>query len=123
MNAETHEVKKKFMKKKGRIMLCISVILGTIAYGYILNVLGGNLPFVDALSTVVSVVAMIISIKMYVEQWMLWIVVDVVTVIMWGFAFAKGNDSIATLLMWMVYLINAIVMYTKWAREAKENAV
>lgn len=123
MNAETHEVKKKFMKKKGRIILCISVILGTVAYGYILNALGGNLPFVDALSTVVSVVAMIISIKMYVEQWMLWIVVDVVTVIMWGFAFAKGNDSIATLLMWMVYLINAIVMYTKWAREAKENAV
>ena len=55
---------------------------------------------------------MIISIKMYAEQWILWIVVDVVTVIMWAIAFAQGNDSIATLLMWIVYLGNAVVMYT-----------
>ena len=60
---------------------------------------------------------------MYMEQWILWIVVDVVTVAMWGIAFANGNDSIATLLMWIVYLGNAVIMYIKWAKEAKQNAV
>jgi nicotinamide mononucleotide transporter len=111
------------MNKKGRLVLGFAVIGGTIIYGFILKVMGGTLPFVDALSTVVSVVAMIISIKMYVEQWMLWIVVDVVTVIMWAFAFMKGNDSIATLLMWIVYLANAVIMYRKWAKEAKKSAI
>lgn len=123
MNQETHEVEKRFMTGKGRILMAAAVIGGTALYGLILKRLGGALPFVDAFSTVASVVAMIISIRMYMEQWTLWIVVDVVSVIMWAVAFARGNDSIATLLMWVVYLGNAVIMYFKWAREAKENAV
>ena len=123
MNTETHEVKKKEMNFNGKFILCGCVIVATIAYGFILKWLGGAMPFVDALSTVVSVIAMIVSIKMYAEQWILWIVVDVVTVIMWVIAFAQGNDSIATLLMWIVYLGNAVVMYVKWIKEAKANAV
>ena len=106
-----------------RILMTAAVVVGTIGYGFVLKILKGNLPFVDALSTVVSVVAMIISIGMYVEQWILWIVVDIVTVFMWYKAFSAGNDSIATLLMWIVYLGNAIIMYFKWAKEAKQHAV
>lgn len=123
MNAQTHEVEKRFMKKKGRLLLVLAVAAGTVGYGFVLRALGGALPFVDALSTVVSIVAMIVSIGMYVEQWLLWIAVDVVTVFMWAVAFAGGNDSIATLLMWIVYLGNAVIMYFKWAREAKGHAV
>lgn len=121
INSETHEVEKKSMKSSGRIKLALFVIIATGLYGLLLRYMGGSLPFVDALSTVVSVAAMIVSIKMYAEQWLLWIVVDVVTVIMWGDAFAKGNDSIATLLMWIIYLGNAVIMYFKWIREAKQN--
>lgn len=123
MNAETHEVEKKEMKFKGKLILGASVLGATIGYGYLLKLMGGALPYIDALSTVVSVVAMIVSIKMYAEQWILWIVVDIVTVIMWAIAFAQGNDSIATLLMWIVYLVNAVVMYVKWVKEAKANAI
>lgn len=122
MNSETHEVEKKQMTARGRIIMSLSVVLGTIAYGFVLKALGGALPFVDAMSTIVSVVAMIISVKMYMEQWILWIVVDVVTVIMWGIAFAHGSESIATLLMWIIYLGNAIIMYIRWAKEAKQSA-
>ena len=81
--------------------------------------MGGNLPFVDSMSTVVSVVAQILCIKRYVEQWVLWIVVDIVTVIMWIAAFFIGGESVATLLMWSVYLINAIIMFIKWSKETK----
>lgn len=123
MNTETHEVEKREMKRKGKILLGLCVAGATIVYGFVLKILGGSLPFIDALSTVVSVIAMIISIKMYAEQWILWIVVDVVTVIMWAIAFAQGNDSIATLLMWIAYLGNAVVMYVKWIKEAKSNAL
>ena len=123
INHETHEVEKRKMNLKGRIKLSLFVIIATALYGVLLRLLGGFLPFVDALSTVVSVAAMIISIKMYAEQWLLWIVVDVVTVIMWGVAFAQGNDSIATLLMWIVYLGNAVIMYFKWIGEVKQNEI
>ena len=123
MNSETHEVEKKRMTARGRIIMSLSVALGTAVYGFGLKALGGALPFVDAMSTVASIVAMIVSVKMYMEQWLLWIVVDVVTIIMWGIAFAHGNDSIATLLMWIVYLGNAVIMYIKWEKEANQNAV
>ncbi len=123
MNEETHEVEKKEMQPRRKILLGIIVAGATAVYGFILQTLGGTLPYVDALSTVVSVVAMIISIKMYAEQWILWIVVDVVTVIMWAFAFMQGSDSIATLLMWVVYLVNAFLMYAKWMKEARGHAV
>ena len=66
---------------------------------------------------------MIISVKMFMEQWIIWIVVDVVTVIMWVVAFSRGNESMATLLMWIVYLVNAVIMYFKWAKEAKTDVV
>ena len=111
------------MTKTGRGKLIFVTAAGTIAYGFFLKALGGALPFVDALSTVASVVAMVISVKMYMEQWIIWIVVDVVTVIMWAIAFANGNESMATLLMWIVYLGNAIIMYFKWAKEAEKDAV
>ena len=123
MNRETHEVVKKKMSIKGRFGLLFGTAFATFLYGLVLRALGGALPFVDALSTVASVVAMMISVKMYMEQWIIWIVVDVVTIMMWVVAFARGNESVATLLIWVVYLVNAIIMYRKWDREANENAV
>ncbi len=123
MNTETHEVEKKRMTLEGRGKLLAVTAFGTVIYGFVLKALGGSLPFVDSLSTVASVVAMVISVKMYMEQWIIWIIVDIVTVIMWGVAFAGGNESMATLLMWVVYLGNAVIMYFKWAKEADQNAV
>lgn len=123
MNEGTGEViKEKLPAKKSFVMYGITV-LGIVIYGLFLKFLGGNLPFVDSMSTVVSVVAQILSVRRLMEQWILWIVVDVVTVIMWGINFANGGESIATLLMWSIYLINAVIMYVKWSREVKTNAV
>lgn len=123
MNPETSEVEKRRMGRRGRLLLAAAIALGTLVYGFILGKLGGELPYVDAFSTVCSVAAMAVSVGMYMEQWAIWIAVDVVTVFMWAVAFAKGNDSVATLLMWIVYLGNAVIMYVKWQREAKRNAV
>lgn len=121
MNQDTKEVKKIRMGSKSRIIMLAAVGAATLLYGLLLKILGGSLPYIDALSTVVSVVAMIISIKMYAEQWLLWIIVDVVTIVMWAFSFIQGQDNIATLLMWVVYLVNAFIMMRKWNREARDG--
>ncbi len=123
MNTETHEVKKLKMTVKGRIILTAVIVALTVAYGIVLSLLGGNMPFVDAFSTVASVVALYIAIKMYIEQWMIWLVVDMVTVVMWAFAFANGTDSVATLIMWALYIANAVVMHIKWSKEIKGQKI
>lgn len=119
MNQEKHEVIKKRLKWwQDLILLCVCVV-GVFGYGWLLKLLGGNLPFVDSMSTVLSVIAQILMIKRFAEQWAIWIVVDIVTVIMWIAAFFNGGESIATLLMWSVYLINAIIMFVKWIKDTK----
>lgn len=121
MNIETTEVKKRHMTNKIRLISLAALAVGTVGYGFILKRMGDSLPFIDSFTTVSSVIAMIISVKMYSEQWWLWIAIDVFSVIMWLITFLNGNDSMATLLMWIVYLGNAIIMCIKWEREIARN--
>lgn len=120
MNAETTEVEKKLMNWSGRVVMTASIIAGTVGYGFVLKKLGDAMPFLDAFTTVTSVVAMVVSVKRFAEQWWIWVVVDIFTVYMWFRAFIQGNDSIATLIMWMVYLVNAVIMLIKWEKDARK---
>lgn len=119
INAETNVVYKKRMTIKQDILLAIISIVSVAGYAYILRLLGGNLPIVDSMSTVFSVIAQILMIKRFMEQWVIWIVVDVVSVIMWIAALSTEGASIAVLLMWAVYLANAVIMFVKWYRESR----
>lgn len=121
MNEENHEVKKIHMTNMSRIIWLFVMIVTTIIYGFILKNLGDAMPFVDSFTTVSSIIAMIVSVKMYSEQWWIWILVDVFSVYMWWCNFSIGNDNLATLLMWVVYLGNAIIMCIKWEKEASKN--
>lgn len=94
-----------------------------MAYGFVLKQMNGTLPFVDSMSTVFSVFAQILCIKRCMEQWVLWIIVDVVTVIMWVYALINKTGDMATVLMWSIYLINAIFMFTKWLKDSKKSTV
>lgn len=120
MNKETEEVVKKRLSLKKSIMSYGLVIVGTLGYGLFLKVLNGTLPFVDSMSTVFSVFAQFLCVKRYMEQWVLWVIVDVVTVIMWIYAFINGTGDMATVLMWSIYLINAIFMLIKWKKDTEE---
>lgn len=119
MNAATCEVVKRKLSIKVTTILFLGTTMAIVIYGAILSRMGGNLPYVDSVSTVLSVAAQILCVRRYREQWLLWIVVNTVTIIMWVFAFWNGGESVATLLMWSIYLINAVIMYQKWSREAK----
>ena len=123
MNEETGEVLKRRLPRNRRVWVYGLTAAAILLYGLVLKALGGNLPYVDSMSTVVSVTAQILSVKRLTEQWVLWIVVDVVTVVMWGINFAQGGETVATLAMWSVYLINAVIMYIRWNREGRANEV
>lgn len=121
MNTESHEVIKRHMTNKGRLLTVVGIAVGVVAYGYILKFMGDAMPFVDAFTTVSSVAAMIVSVKMFAEQWWIWVAIDVFTIYMWYVDFMNGSDNIATLLMWVVYLGNAVIMLVKWEKESRMN--
>lgn len=124
MNQETNEVSKIKMSNKNFAIMVLGTLLGTFVLGYISKMLGGNLPFVDALSTTVSIVAMIVSINRYTEQWILWLVVNTVTIGLWSYNFfITGGEDIATLVMWIIYWLNALISYIKWRKESNTKEV
>ncbi len=121
IDEETKEVEKSRLPIKWEIILLFISIGCIYLYGLVLKRIGGNLPFIDSMSTCLSVLAMILSVRRLMEQWILWIVVDVVTVYMWAIDYMNGGTDIATLLMWSVYLLNAVIMFVKWFRESKRR--
>lgn len=121
MNNETAEVNKERMNTKQLLFWIIISFVGVFGYGLILKYLNGNFPFFDSFTTVLSVIAAIISVKRYAEQWIIWILVDIVTVGLWYADFVVGNSNIATLLMWSVYLLNAFLQAVKWYKDSKNK--
>ena len=101
---EDDEVQGKKLNIKHSIILLIITGIGIFLYQYLLNHLGGTNPLLDSASTVISVVANLLMVLRYREQWLLWIVIDIITVIMWA-----------------VYLVNAFYGYYNWSKIAKED--
>lgn len=117
MNTQTHEVNKRHMTNLHRLLTLIIITSATYLYGLFLNHIGDALPFIDSFTTVASVVAMVATIKMYSEQWWIWLGVNLLSVYMWWIDFSTGTDNIATLIMWTLYLINGIILLVRWEKE------
>lgn len=105
----------------GITSLIAILLISTVFYDSVSVALKGNpstMPylfrFLDASTTVLTIVAQILMILRYKEQWILWIVVNVFSLIMWIYL---GYPI--TIVMWVVYLINSIYGYIVWNKNNK----
>lgn len=87
-------------------------------YRIFLVQLGGKATWLDSASTTFSLIANVLMVLRYREQWILWIVVDIITVAMWVIA----GDWIMTT-MWAVYLLNACYGFIVWTKMNKADNV
>ena len=110
-------VRIKFMDNFDRTMWCIVCLGATLVYATVLERMGDPLPLLDSTSTVLSIIAMILMAWRYMEQWVLWIVVDVASITMWYLVIDEnGARDIALLVMWSAYLINAVYGFLAWIK-------
>lgn len=116
------------VNKVGRLemmMYVVGMIVGVIGYGIFLKNIGDTLPFIDSFTTVLSVFAAVFQVRRMAEQWILWILIDVASVAMWGITMYNGSDNVGTLIMWIVYLANAVYGWVSWKKNfgisVKEN--
>lgn len=68
-------------------------------------------PYLDAFTTVPAIVAQILMILVYREQWYIWIVVDVLATIMW--IQAENYCMVAQYIFWC---LNCVYGYIHWTR-------
>lgn len=71
-----------------------------------------TVPFWDSLTTALSVVAMWMLSRKYVEQWLVWLVVDLLTV---GLYLYKGIPLTAGL--YLIYSALAVAGYLRWRQQ------
>ena len=115
-NEENGDVKGKKLTLVQSLLLVGFITVGVLGYKLVLDYLGGTGTLLDSASTVTSVVANALMMMRYREQWLLWIIIDAITVVMW---LLVGDFIMVT--MWAVYLINAFYGYYNWTKIAKEN--
>jgi nicotinamide mononucleotide transporter len=95
-------------------------------YTYIDNVF--HLKFLgsvfDASTEILQFVATILMTLAYAEQWLLWILTNIITIVMWISVIIAEPTSLAwaapTLIMWIAYLVNSIYGYAVWIKGATE---
>lgn len=76
----------------------------------------------DASTEILQIVAQILMTLAYAEQWLLWILTNIITIIMWVTVIIADKSSIAwaapTVVMWCAYLVNSVYGYINWLRGA-----
>lgn len=121
MGEENNEVVKERLSLKQSAIVYPVIAIAVVGYGFVLQKMGGATPYIDSLSTVLSIFAQILCVKRLADQWALWICVNVVSVAMWVIQFVQTGENLVMIFMWGVYLVNAIIMFIKWEREAKNE--
>lgn len=108
---------KKFSLLYWSISIVITII-STLVIGYLLSLIGSNQAYIDAATNVLAVIAQILMIKGYREQWVWWLFINILCLIMW---FNVGNYSMV--FMYVAWIINCIygwINYTKLNRQIME---
>lgn len=118
---ESGDVEGKMLTPKQLVILLVTVVVVVLVYWQILSRIGGQLALIDAMSTVFSVVALIMQVARYAEQWLLWIIVNVVSVVMWVLLLGKDPSAVTMVVMWAAYLMNSVYGYINWKKLAAKN--
>ena len=85
-----------------------------LIYLFLTHYTNSNVPFWDSLTTALSVVAMWMLSRKLIEQWIVWGVVDLITV---GLYLYKGIPLTASL--YGLYTVLAVAGYLRWRRELR----
>jgi nicotinamide mononucleotide transporter len=110
----------------GKIKTVVIVILGTVAMGYFMSnihnyfpslfPIPASFPYLDAFTTIMSFTAQLLMAHKKIENWYLWIVVDVIGI---GLYYVKGVVFVA--ILYMIFLGIATKGYFNWRRYGNEK--
>lgn len=132
----------RYMTWKQRLITITAVTLGTLCLGvflqffgpWMIGVLTDIIPdiqfktlkmdydtpsqlWLDSFTTVMSIITMYVSVKAFVEQWYMWLLINVAYISMW--LMSDSDFSFMTVAKYSVYLINTFYGIYMWNKLAK----
>lgn len=121
-NTEKQEIRVKNLSIVQFAYLIIAMSLVAAVYGYFVLHLyfGQDIGlFADSIAEVVTIVAFILTVLLYRELWILWLIVDVLTITIWLDGVIDNAITIAIIpvaITKIVALVNAIYGYIAWKK-------
>lgn len=109
-------VKTKLNKKEFKI-LCIVTFIITLTTILILKLTSDKSPILDGITTILSIAGMYLTVRRCIEQWCIWITVNLLTIIMWLKVALTNPQTFPTIIVWIIYLYLGIHFYLKWKKE------
>lgn len=111
------QVKARRFTRTQRAALAAGCAAAVVAVGFLLKYLGDPQPFKDSTTTVLSIVAQALMALAFMEQWALWIITNIVSVVMWCICVSKGEAHAAVMvIMWTFYLLNSLNGLRVWIK-------
>jgi len=108
-------------KKQLTLYLSMSALLLFLCLSQILIYFtDSSIPYIDAFTTALSIVATWMLAKRYIEHWQVWIVVDAISSVVYLY---KGLYF--TVFLYAIYTVMAVVGFNEWMKDSKirlENA-
>ena len=113
-------IKTSLNKKEMFLLISLLSVVSIIVY-FILLKLNDAHPILDSITTVFSIGGMYLTVRRAIEQWIFWMVVNTLSLIMWINVILSGTKAYSTAIMWAVYLYLAVYFYIEWKKEIKQN--
>ena len=117
LKSDTKEIVKTRLSQKTRVKLIILGILGSILTSLILYYCNDKSPIADGITTFLSILGMYLTVRRAIEQWLVWMIVNGISTLMWLNLVAHGAKTYSTVIMWAVYFVLAIYFYYEWRKE------
>ena len=98
----------------------VAMILGTLAVGYFFSAYtDADFAYWDSLTTVASFVAMWMTARKYLESWVLWFLIDVLQIALYGVKGFSGSPGLYFYsFLYTVYLWMVLLGWRSWSKNA-----
>lgn len=113
---ENEKTMAKKLTARQDVFVGVLVIASTVVYHAILVRIGGNVAWLDAATVAIGIIATILEMLRFREQYVLWLITDVVAVAM----FIQHFDPVY-LTKKSIYLIMAVIGLINWCKLQKRN--
>ena len=118
---DVNVVKARRLKWPSRIILAIGCSVAVVACGFALRHFGDPQPFKDSATTVLSIVAQALMALAFMEQWVLWIITNILSVVMWSILAIRGEAHAGLMvIMWVFYLLNSVNGLRVWLKLSRK---
>lgn len=118
INGEQIQARRLNIKQWAFLLITIPIVY--VVYAQILEVRDATLAGLDGLAVVLSIVAQILMMLRFAEQWLLWIIINVITISLWVVVLTtSGGNDWTVLAMWLAFLVNSIYGYMNWLKISK----